>query len=218
VALRGRSRRRAASDPLTRLLAAAAVVTTGGLVVGELTRVWRRGEAPMPSETSDVVAAASTATRQTVEVAVEGYRGGTLRENALLNMLVSFNVAWLGVRVSTHAIRRRGTFGPFRNAMFGRTHVHHFVPGIVLAFLAGGGAIVSRNESLEPFLAVPFGVGAALTLDESALLLRLDDVYWTEEGILSVQISLASLALVSASALAIRALRRGEKKVLAPVA
>ena len=48
----------------------------------------------------------------------------------------------------------------------------------------------------------------------SALLLRLDDVYWTEEGILSVQISLASLSLVSAAALATRVLRRGEQKVL----
>jgi hypothetical protein len=194
------------------------VLTTGGLVGGELARVWRRGEAPLPSETSDVVAAAGTATRQTVEVAVEGYRGGTLRENALLNMLLSFNVAWLLVRLSTHVIRRRGKFGPFRNAMFGRTHVHHFVPGIVLALLAGGGAIVSRNEAIEPYLAVPFGVGAALTLDESALLLRLDDVYWSEEGILSVQISLASLALVSATALATRVLRRGERQVLEPTA
>jgi hypothetical protein len=217
VALRPRrARRRAASDPLTRLLALAAMVSTGGFIGGELMRVWRRGDAPLPSETSDVVAAAGTATRQTVEVAVEGYRAGTLRENALFNMLVSFNAAWATARVSSYVIRRRGSFGPFRNAIVGRTHVHHFVPGIVLALLAGGGAIVSRNEALEPFLAVPFGIGAALTLDESALLLRLDDVYWTEEGILSVQISLASLALVSAAALATRVLRRGEQKVLEP--
>jgi hypothetical protein len=215
VALRARRRsRRRASDPLTRLLGAAAVVSTGGVVFGELARVWRRGSAPLPSETTDVVAAASEATRQTVEVAVEGYRSGSLRENALLNLLVAFNVGWLGARVSAHAIRRRGTFGPFRNAVFGRTHVHHFVPGIVLALIAGGVSIVSRDERLDALLAVPFGVGAALTLDESALLLRLDDVYWTEEGVLSVQISAASVALVSALALAMRALRRGEREVL----
>jgi len=215
VALRPRrTRRRAVSDPLTRLLALAAVVSTGGVIGGELLRVWRRGDAPLPSETSDVVAAAGTATRQTMEVAVEGYRSGTLRENALFNLLLSFNVAWATARISAHMIRRRGSWGPFRNAVVGRTHVHHFVPGIALALLAGGGAIVSRNEAIEPLLAVPFGVGAALTLDESALLLRLDDVYWTEDGILSVQISLASLSLVSAAALAARVLRRGERRVL----
>jgi hypothetical protein len=217
VALRApQRRRRASSDPLTRLLAAAAVLSTGGVVGGELARVWRRGSAPLPSETSDVVAAAGEATRQTVEVAVEGYRTGSLRENALFNMLVSFNVAWVITRVSTHVIRSRGSFGPFRNAVVGRTHIHHFVPGIVLALVAGGIAIVSRDESIEPYLAVPFGIGAALTLDESALLLTLNDVYWTEEGILSVQISLASLALVSAAALATRTLRRGERAVLEP--
>jgi hypothetical protein len=214
VLLSRRRRRWAGLDPLTAVLAAAAVASTGGVVLGELARVWRRGSAPLPSEADDVVAAAGEATRQTVEVAVEGYRSGSLRENALFNLLVSFNATWALARISTHMIRRRGKFGPFRNAFVGRTHVHHFVPGIALALLAGGVAIVSRNEAIEPLLAVPFGIGAALTLDESALLLRLDDVYWTEEGVLSVQISLASVSLVSASALAMRVLRRGERSVL----
>jgi hypothetical protein len=83
--------------------------------------------------------------------------------------------------------------------------------------LAGGSSIVSRDERLDPLLAVPFGIGAALTLDESALLLRLDDVYWSEEGVLSVQISLAAAAIVSAIALARRVFRRGEREVLEPV-
>jgi hypothetical protein len=214
VALRRRRHRRAAVDPLTALLAAAAALSTGGVVLGELGRVWRRGSAPLPSQTDDVVAAAGAATRQAVEVAVEGYRTGSLRENALLNLLVSFNVSWALTRISTHLIRRRGSFGPFRNAMVGRTHVHHFVPGIVLVLIAGGTAILTRNEAIEPFLAVPFGAGAALTLDESALLLRLDDVYWTEEGILSVQVTLAALSLTCALTLALRVLRRGEREVL----
>ena len=45
-----------------------------------------------------------------------------------------------------------------------------------------------RATKLDKYLAFPFGVGVALVLDESALLLELDDVYWTEEGVLSVQI------------------------------
>jgi glutamate/tyrosine decarboxylase-like PLP-dependent enzyme len=74
--------------------------------------------------------------------------------------------------------------------------------------------VLSRNEDLDRWLAVPFGVGAALTLDESALLLELDDVYWSERGIVSVQISLGALALVSSVTLVLRALRRGEQEVL----
>jgi hypothetical protein len=98
----------------------------------------------------------------------------------------------------------------------GRRHIHHFVPGIVIAFGSGTGAIVTRDEGLEPILAVPFGVGMGLTLDESALLLELDDVYWTREGILSVQITLAVTALLASIALGLRLLRRGEQAVLEP--
>ena len=65
-------------------------------------------------------------------------------------------------------------------------------------------------------LAVPFGVGMGLTLDESALLLELEDVYWTREGLLSVQITLAVIAMLGALALGLRFLRRGEELVLEP--
>ena len=85
---------------------------------------------------------------------------------------------------------------------------------LVVAFVAGGASVLSRNEALDPWLAIPFGAGAALTLDESALLLKLDDVYWTEEGVVSVQISLAALAMASAIGVARRMLRRGEREVL----
>ena len=204
-------------DPLTRALAALAVVGTSSVLGGELLRVWRRGSAPMPSETDDVLSAAGEAIEQTVEVAVEGIRQGSLRENAALSLFVSFNTFWLLTRITTSRIRRRGTFGPFRDARFGRTHVHHFVPGIVLMMVAGGISIASADEALDPWLAIPFGWGAALVVDESALLLRLDDVYWSEEGVLSVQVAFATSAVASAIALATRTLRRGEEEVLEPV-
>jgi len=205
-------------DPLTRALGVLAVVGTTGVIGGELWRVWRKGTAPLPHEADDVLAAAGEATRQTVEVAVEGLREGSLRENAALSLLVSFNTFWLLTRMTTARIRRKGRFGPFRDAKVGRTHVHHFVPGIVLMMLAGGISIASADERLDPWLAIPFGYGAALTLDESALLLRLDDVYWSDEGVLSVQVALATSAVASAIALATRTFRRGERRVLDPVA
>jgi hypothetical protein len=206
--------RRARAERRAWALALVALGTTGALVVGEVARVWRRGSAPLPAEADDLVLAAEEAARQTVAVAVSGYRASTTAENVLLNLLASFTVAFGLARLSTHRIRNRGTFGPFRNVRLGDSHIHHFVPGIAMAFLAGGAAIVTRDRTLDPWLAVPFGAGVALTLDESALLLRLDDVYFSEEGILSVQITFAALGTVSATALALRMLRRGEARVL----
>ena len=174
----------------------------------------RRKEPPVPLP-GPVLASAGEVTRDTVNVALAGYEKGTNRENALLNLLISFTLSSGFVRLATHQIRRRGTFGPFRNLVLdgGTTHVHHFVPGIVLAFLSGCASIVMHDEELDKWLAVPFGAGVALTLDESALLLTLDDVYWTEEGVVSVQITMAALMMLSTVALALRVLRRGEAEI-----
>ena len=207
-------RRRLRAERRAAALAVAALGAGGALAVSEVLRVWHRGSAPLLAHTDDVAAAGAEAFGQALEVAVRGYQEGSERENALLSLLGSFTLTWALVRLSTHVIRRRGTWGPFRNLRAGGRHVHHFVPGIVVAFLAGGASIVLRDERLGPLLAIPFGSGVALTLDESALLLKLDDVYWTEEGIVSVQISLAAMAMLSALALALRVLRRGERVVL----
>lgn len=206
--------RRRGPDRRTSALAVVALGTTGVLAAGEVARVWRRGSAPLPTETDDVLLAAGDAVTETVRVAVSGYQASTRRENALLNLVGSFTVTFALARLSTHVIHRRGRFGPFRNLAPGGRHIHHFVPGIGLAFVSGAAALIVRHESAAPWLAIPFGAGVALTLDESALLLALDDVYWTEEGIVSVQISFGALGLLSAAALALRTLRRGEREVL----
>jgi hypothetical protein len=205
---------RGLAERRTQALAATAAVTTFAVVAAEIAHVWRRGDAPMPAETDDVVRAAEIAIGQTVLVARAGYRGGSRRENALLNLLLAFTGTFVFVRASTAVIRVRGPLGPLRNVVAGDDHIHHFVPGIVIAFVAGAISIISRDERLDPVLALPFGAGVALTLDESALLLKLDDVYWTEEGILSVQITFATIAILSALTLVLRVLHRGEHEVL----
>ena len=151
-------------------------------------------------------------------VARVGYREVSTRENSMFNLLTSFATTFILVRSVTYALRGRPTVGPFRNVRVGRRHIHHFVPGIVIAFGAGAAAILTRDERFEPWLAVPFGVGIGLTLDESALLLELEDVYWSREGLLSVQITLAVIAMLGALALALRFLWRGEQVVLEPAA
>jgi hypothetical protein len=214
-----RRRRRRPLEPgrgtLALGLAAGAVV--GAVVVFELRRVWRRGSAHALSHAQYPFLAAEEAVAETAQVARAGYRIVSTRENSLFNLLASFATTFLLARSVTFLLRRRKRFGPFRNLRAGGRHIHHYVPGIVIAFASGTGAILTRDERLEPWLAVPFGVGVGLTLDESALLLELEDVYWTREGLLSVQITLTVIAMLGALALGLRFLRRGEQVVLEPI-
>jgi hypothetical protein len=204
-------RRRMRAERGTVALGIAAFGMTAAVLGTEIARVLRDRIHEHPE--LDVIDSADVAMRETVAVAVAGYESMSTRETALLNLLGSFSLTFAGARLSTYLIRRRARSWPLRNIVVAERHIHHFVPGIVLAFLAGGASVISRDEELDPLLAVPFGMGVALTLDESALLLRLDDVYWSEDGIISVQITLAALALLSSTTLAKRALRRGERRL-----
>jgi hypothetical protein len=213
-------RRRRALAPGRGTLALGALATaTVATVVGiEVRRVWRRGSAPALKDTDHPLLAAEEAVAETARVARAGYREVSTRENSMFNLLTSFATTFILVRSVTYALRGRPTVGPFRNMRVGRRHIHHFVPGIVIAFGSGAAAILTRDERLEPRLAVSFGVGMGLTLDESALLLDLEDVYWSHEGLLSVQITLAVMAMLGALALGLRFLWRGEQVVLEPAA
>ena len=202
------------ADRLTLALGAVAAATTAAVVVGELGRVWRRGSAPLPAETDDLLGAAEVVAAETAAVARTGYQEVSTRENAVFNLLTSFVVTFALARWITRTLRESQTVGPFRNLRLGRRRIHHFVPGILIAFGAGAASILTRDEDLEAKLAVPFGIGMGLTFDESALLLELEDVYWSQEGIISVQITLAVTAMLGALALGLRFLRRGEQVVL----
>ena len=203
------------TDRATIAIGGVAAATTVAALAIELGRVWRRGSAPLPAE-SGLLVAAEEAVAETMETVVAGYREGSARENATFNLLVSF-VAALGLsRGIAYRLRTRPAVGPFRSMRLGRRHIHHFVPGIAAAFVAGSVAILSDNERVEPYLAIPFGIGMGLTLDESALLLELDDVYWTEEGVVGAQIALGVTAILAALAVGLRFTRRGERIVLPP--
>jgi hypothetical protein len=200
----------------TAVIGGAAAATTVGAVAVEYGRVWRRGSAPLPTETDHVLDAAVEAAVETTDVAVAGYQAAPRQENALFNLFASFVVSLAASRGVAFALRGRRRVGPFRNVKLGRRHIHHFVPGIVLAFLAGATAIVTRKDRWEPKLALLFGTGMGMTMDEAALLLELDDVYWTEEGLLGVQIGAGLVALLGALAIGLRFLQRGEQRVLPP--
>jgi hypothetical protein len=146
-----------------------------------------------------------------VTVLAAGYEATPRHETVLFNMLTGFVVAFASMRLS--ATGMRGGWWPLGNVRLGGRHIHHFVPGILIAFGSGAAALLTENESLEESLAFPFGAGIGLTFDEAALLLDLRDVYWTREGILSVQLSLGIAATLGGTILALRMLRRGEEQV-----
>ena len=109
-------------------------------------------------------------------------------------MLAAFVVTFVATRTITLAIR--GGRGPFKNTTIGGVHVHHQVYGIFLLLATGTAEFAYRPDSpwLE-VLAVLFGTGAALTLDEFALWLRLDDVYWGPQGRQSVDAVLVAVVI-----------------------
>jgi hypothetical protein len=193
----------------TRLLGAlagGAVVTVFG---AEVARVWRLGMLPVSREEAASEERPGKV-RHAVRVMREGYSVSRTRENSLFNMLASFSVTFGITRGITWHIREHGGLGPIQNVIVGKRHIHHFVPGGILAMSAGALAIGMKGEKADKYLALPFGIGVALVLDESALLLELEDVYWTEEGVLSVQIVFAAMAMLAAVAYLIRMLRTTE--------
>ncbi|GED87439.1 hypothetical protein [Streptomyces sp. 6-11-2] len=115
----------------------------------------------------------------------------------LLLALAAFVLTFVVTRVITRLIRAGK--GPFGNVKAGGLHIHHAVPGVVLTILGGFGVVASsgRHEAATAIFAVVFGVGAGLVLDEFALILHLDDVYWTESGRKSVEVVVLTAALVA---------------------
>lgn len=100
---------------------------------------------------------------------------------------VSFFITFLGVRLLVAAITHH--IGPFGWVEVGGRHIHHLVWGILIllgvgyAWLAeAGSGSTSTDIFVGRFLAILYGAGAALTLDEFALWLNLSDVYWSPQG------------------------------------
>ncbi|WP_319725068.1 hypothetical protein [Streptomyces niveiscabiei] len=113
----------------------------------------------------------------------------------LLLALTAFVLTFLLTRLVTRLIRAGK--GPFGNVNAGGLHIHHVVPGVVLTVIGGFGAIATGTHGAGACAAaVCFGTGTGLVLDEFALILHLDDVYWTEEGRKSVEVVVLTAALV----------------------
>jgi hypothetical protein len=112
------------------------------------------------------------------------YRDGivdTGRETEFL-FFVAFLVSFGFIRTSAHMIRAQVSWWP-GNVSVGGTHIHHLVWGILLLLVNGYvGVAIHPGDPWRDIVAVGFGIGTGLTLDEFALWLDLKDVYWSKQG------------------------------------
>jgi len=115
---------------------------------------------------------------------------GSFEPSAGRNHLIAFTggllCTFLGIRVNTRLIRAEVRWW-FRELHPGGIHIHHMVVGVVIMVVSGLATIAMQPHGFWGIAgAVAFGGGVALTLDEFALLLHLEDVYWYEQGRVSV--------------------------------
>src|ERR1700733_8147859 len=113
----------------------------------------------------------------------------------LMLCFLAFVVTFATTRTITRLIRDGR--GPFRNQItHSGTHIHHAVPGLILLIIGAFTAISPSSLGWRSFAGVAAGTGMSLVLDEFALILHLQDVYWSGEGQVSVEaVSLTAACL-----------------------
>ena len=106
---------------------------------------------------------------------------------AAIGFFVNFAIARSLAYVNFHKI------GPFHDIYIHGRHIHHLVWGILILLAVGFGWLVELGTGAEKssiiasrLMSFLYGAGAALTLDEFALWLNLEDVYWARQGRASI--------------------------------
>ena len=118
-------------------------------------------------------------------------------KQSLFLLLASFILAFLFIRLSTRMIRAQVSWWP-GNVSPGGLHIHHVIFGTAFVLISGVGSFSppGRDTPWREVCACLFGVGAALVLDEFALILHLEDVYWSEEGRASIDAVFLGVAII----------------------
>jgi hypothetical protein len=139
---------------------------------------------------------------QDVRALYEEHFGDRRKERQLFSTSAFF-MTFAGVRGITHAIRAER--GPFKNITPGGRHIHHMTFGIVGLLTVGYLWLleigVAEDRRSSRVTASAYGAGAALTLDEFALWLNLEDVYWAKQGRESIDAVVLFGSLLSLSVL-----------------
>jgi hypothetical protein len=135
------------------------------------------------------------------------------RQAACLSWL-AFLLTWVVTRLITHHGRGTGTSAAI---VIAGHHIHHYLIGLILLALVSAAALFVKPSRGWEFFGIGYGIALALILDEYALLLNLSDVYWQQQGRLSVDIVLSVIALggvyITAMTLIHESIRRANRYV-----
>jgi hypothetical protein len=117
-------------------------------------------------------------------------------EQALFLVLAGFILSFAFIRMSTRLMRSpKVPWWPGSIVSDGGVHLHHLVFGIVTMMAAGAlGFLAYGHSPWTEICAFAFGIGVGLTIDEFALWVYLDDVYWAEEGRSSIDATVIAAA------------------------
>lgn len=130
--------------------------------------------------------------------------GGEPGRSAAFLVLLAFLCSFGFIRTSAR-LTRSVSWWPGGVETEGGVHLHHLVWGIVLILVTGFAAFATDLESpWWQILSIGFGVGAGFTLDEFALWVRLQDVYWAEEGRASLDAVILAVVFAGLVVLGIR--------------
>lgn len=137
----------------------------------------------------------------------------------LFVFFVSLIAGFICIRISVRMIRAKVRWWPGFNIRAGGMHIHHVVLGIALMLGGGVAAIVAKGSGggatwVDTIAAGVFGLGSALVLDEFALILHLRDVYWSEEGRLSVEAVFVAIAVTGLLLLGLRPATLGDDLIV----
>jgi hypothetical protein len=128
------------------------------------------------------------------------------QQSALISWL-AFTATFATVRIITHKIRSGK--GHLHNVSVGGIHLHHYMWGILTVSTVGGVAIRGDDRlRRHPVVATLYGAGLAMIVDEFALLLDLEDVYWARQGRESVDLAIGLISTTGSVLVAIPVLRR----------
>ena len=133
-------------------------------------------------------------------------------ERAALLSWLGFTVTFATARGITHSIKKGD--GPFRNMSTGGVHLHHYLWGI--AMLTGVGAVAVHGDDerrRHPSVSLSYGIGLGLIIDEFALLVDLEDVYWSTKGRLSVEAGTGVIGVGGTVMAALPILRRLHRSI-----
>lgn len=119
------------------------------------------------------------------------------RQSAVISWS-AFGTTFATVRAITYSIHEGR--GPLHDLTPKGLHLHHYLWGLALVSGVGGVALRGDDRARRhPLVAIAYGVGMALIVDEFALLLDLKDVYWAEQGRWSVDLGVGVIAVAGAA-------------------